>query len=261
MQVSAVNEQSVLREWKRTKAFCIAAVVAVLIATLWPFNPFPRNGVAWLQRTGGLKLEGTGLVISSEPLKPAETQATESYSLELMLRPASTQFKSTILAFYTPTRPRQLLVRQYRDSLQVTHDAAIESDSTNTIKFDVDHFFRPRRLVLVTISSGSNRTAVYLDGQLADFFSRYKISRSELSGQIILGTSAVNYAPWEGELRGLAIYSKELTPADALRHYQQWTDGSVPPDLDRVIARYPFAEGSGREVRNQVAAGPSWRYQ
>jgi hypothetical protein len=256
MQVPSMNEQSVLQERKRTKAICIAAVVAVLIATLWPFNPFPRNGVAWLRPTGGLKFEGAGLVMSSEPLKPPETQTTESYSLELMLWPASTQLKSTMLAFYTPTRPRQLLVRQYKDSLQVTHDAAIESDSTNTIKFEVEHFFRPRRLVLVTISSGSNGTAVYLDGQPADFFSRFKISRSELSGQIILGTAAVNYAPWEGELRGLAIYSKELTPEDALRHFQQWADRSVPPDLDHVIARYFFAEGSGREVRNQVAARP-----
>lgn len=252
-----MNEQfAVLGERKRTKAFCVVAVVAVLIATLWPFNPFPRNGVTWLQGISGLKFERAGLAVSNGPLKPL-TQGTESYTLELLLRPASTKSAYTILAFYTPTRPAQLLVRQWTDGLLVTHDAAVERDRTKTIKFDVDHVFRPGRLVLVTISSGPNRTAVYLDGQPADSFPRFKISQSELSGEIVLGTSPVTYQPWQGELRGLAIYSKELTRADALRHYKEWTDPSGPPDLDGALARYTFAEVAGREVRNEVASGPN----
>src|ERR1019366_2494153 len=131
--------------------------VAVLIATLWPFSPFPWNGVLWLHGTTGLKFEKAGLVVSTGPLRPSDGEA-ESYSLELLLRPASTKSAYTILAFYTPTRPRQLLVRQWRDGLLVTHDAAVENDNTRTIKFDVDHVFRRGRLVLVTISSGPNRT-------------------------------------------------------------------------------------------------------
>jgi hypothetical protein len=41
------------------------------------------------------------------------------------------------------------------------------------------------------------------------------------------------------------------------RHYRQWTDPSGPPDLDAAIARYPFVEEAGREVRDEV---PSRRY-
>ncbi len=241
---------------KRTKALCIVAVVAVLIATLWPFNASPRNGVIWLHGTAGLKFEKAGLVLSRGPLRPADAEA-ESYSLELLLQPASTKSLYTILAFYTPTRPRQLLVRQWTDGLLVTHDASVENDKTRTIKFDVDHVFRRGRLVLVTISSGPNGTTVYLDGQPAESFSRFKISRSELSAEIVLGTSPVTYQPWPGELRGLAIYSKELTPADALRHYKEWTDPGGQPDLDGAIARYAFAEAAGREVRNEVISGPN----
>jgi len=252
-----VNEQfAALEERKRTKALCVVAVVAVLVATLWPFNAFPRNGVTWLHGTTGLKFEKAGLVVSREPLRPADTEA-ESCSLELLLRPASTRSVYTILAFYTPTRPRQLLVRQWRDGLLVTHDAAVENDKTRTIKFDVDHVFRRGRLVLVTISSGPTGTTVYLDGQPAESFSRFKISRSELSTEIVLGTSPVTYQPWPGELSGLAIYSKELIPADVLRHYKEWTDPSEHPDLDSAIARYPFAEATGREVRNEVISGPN----
>jgi len=252
-----VTEQfAALGERKRTKAFCVVAVVAVLIATLWPFNPFPRNGVTWLQGTSGLKFEKAGLVVSNEPLRPAETPGAESHTLELLLQPASTKWVYTILAFDTPTRPRQLLVRQWTDGLLVTHDEAVEHDGTKTIKFDVDHVFRPGRLVLVTISSGPNGTTVYLDGQAAQSFPGFRISRSDLSGQIVLGTSPMTYHPWPGQLRGLAIYSKELTPADVLRHYKEWTESCRPPDLDGAIAHYAFGEGAGHEVRNEVASGP-----
>ena len=253
-----MNEQfEALGERKRTKALCVVTVVAVLIATLWPLNPFPRNGVTWLQGASGLRFENAGLVVSNAPLRPAETQ-TGSYSLELLLRPASTESMHTILAFYVPARPRQFMVRQWTDGLLVTHDASVDSDRTKTIKFDVDHVFRPGKLVLVTISSGEDGTTVYLDGQLAQSFASFKMSRSELSGEIVLGTSPTTYHPWAGELRGLALYSKAMTPADAFRHYEQWTVPSGgPPDLDGAMARYAFADASGREVHNEVTSGPN----
>jgi hypothetical protein len=83
------------------------------------------------------------------------------------------------------------------------------------------------------------------------------ISQSDLGGQIVMGTSAVDYDTWRGELRGLAIYSKELTPAEVLRHYRGWTDGRGvdPPDLDGAIARYAFTEGAGRDIY-AVVSGP-----
>jgi VanZ family protein len=242
-------------ERRRTKLLCIAAVIAILIATLWPFNPFVQNGVTWLQGTRGLKFENAGLVISNAPLKPPETHSMHSYSLELLVRPASWK-SGTILGFYNASRPKQLLLVQYGEDLLVTHDEAIQSDITRTSKFDVDHAFRPGKLVLMTISSGSNGTAVYLDGKPADSFPEFRISRGELSGEIILGTSPTTSEPWAGEFRGLAIYSKELTPLQALLHYKEWIDPSGPPDLDGAIARYPFAEAAGQQVRDEVPSGP-----
>jgi len=153
-------------------------------------------------------------------------------------------------------RVQQFMVRRYRDGLLVTHDARVESDRTRTIKFDVDHVFRPGRLVLVTISSGPKGTTVYLDGQAVQSFAHFRISRSELAGELVLGTAPATYAPWLGEVHGLAIYAEQLTPAEALRHYQQWTDASTSSDLDGAVARYTFAEGAGHEVRNQIPSGP-----
>jgi hypothetical protein len=255
--VAPLNEKSgAPGELKRTKALFIAAVIAVLIATLWPCDPFPRNGVTWLHGIRGLKFEFPGLVVSKEYLKPGETQATESYSLELLVRPANRQ-PGTILAFYNDARPTQLVIGQDGERLLVTHDTGIQSDRTKTIQFHAEHVFRTGRLVLVTISSGPSGTAVYLDGRAADSFPLFKFSRTELSGQIVLGTSPSIYEAWAGELRGFAIYSKELTVRDALQHYREWMDPSAPHDIDGAIARYAFAEAAGREIRDDVPSGPN----
>jgi VanZ family protein len=77
-------------------------------------------------------------------------------------------------------------------------------------------------------------------------------------GEIILGNSPVTYHPWQGEIHGLAIYSKEVTAEQALAHYQSWAirDG-YPADLDAAMARYTFTEASGREIHDDVAKGPT----
>jgi len=150
-------------------------------------------------------------------------------------------------------------VRQYRDGLLVTNDARIENDKTRRTKFDVDHIFHAGQLVFVAVSSGRNGTSVYVDGQLVESFPRFEISSTELFGEIVLGTSSVSYYPWRGEMKGLAIYAKQLTPQEASLHYRNWTELNrrLRADLDTAIARYLFAETTGNEIHNEVVSEPN----
>lgn len=242
---------------KKAGAFSAAAVVVVLLATLWPFNPHPRNGVTWLQGTKGLKIERVGLVVSSGALRiPDQAQ---SFTLELLVRPANIQSSSTILAFCSSSCSRQLEFLQWKNGLLVTHDANVESDPTGTVRFYVGRLFSPGKLVFVAVASGPNGTTLYVDGQPARVFPRFKISRSDLSGEVVIGTSPVAYHPWSGELGGLAIYAKQLTPQDVLQHYQGWTNVNSHPSsfVDAAVARYSFTETAGAEVHNEVVSEPS----
>lgn len=246
---------------KRAKTLCVAAILAVLTATLWPFNPIPRNQVAWISGGQGLRFQRPGLVLSKGYLS-ASSFAGESYSLELFIRPASVRSAYTILGLYVPGRRRQFLVRQFKDGLLITHDASVERDPTRTKKFDVDHVFQRGSLVLVTISFGPTGTTVYVNGRSEGSFPKFRILRNELAGQVVIGTSPVIDQPWAGELHGLAIYSKELAAAEALQHYNQWSDaGRNPISLDsamnNAIVRYAFREGAGREVREETSNGPA----
>jgi VanZ family protein len=247
-----------MRQEKRLGILCGMVILAVLISTLWPFNFFPPNRVRWLPEGNGIRFGGDGVVVSKTPLRAEGAEPKNSCSLELLLRPASIAGSSTILSFYAPNNPKQFLVRQWTDGLLVTHDFVDAQDTAKRAKFDVDHAFQEGKLLLLTMTSGPKGTAVYLNGSRAQVFSSFTISQSELSGQIVLGTSAVLYQPWPGEVRGLAIYSKELTAAQVSRHYGNWIGGrgGDPPDLDGAIARYAFTEGAGRDIHNAIASGP-----
>jgi VanZ family protein len=228
----------------------------ILCATLFPFNPFPRNRVFWLPDGHGLRVRWGGLVVSDRPLDMGPLDANDSCALELLVRPATVGFSSTILAFYVPGRNHQFEVRQWTDGLLLTHNAFVEHDSTHTVKIDVDHVFNARRLVLVTISSGLGGTNVYVDGLPAGYFPRFKISRGDLAGDLILGTSLAGEG-WPGELHGLAIYAKPLSAPDTLQHYKGWMDSNQSPDLEDAVARYTFTEAAGSEVHNEVPSEPA----
>jgi VanZ like family/Concanavalin A-like lectin/glucanases superfamily len=203
-----------------------------------------------------VRFSGQGLLLSKRLLTAQGNTSDKSCSLELLLRPQSINGAYTILSFYVPNKPKQFLVRQWTDGLVVTHDAA---NGPNRAEFDMDHIFQPGKLLLLTITSGRNGTDVYLNGSWAHTFSTFRVSPNELSGEIVIGGSPVEYEPWIGELHGLAVYSKELTAADVARHYASWISGieNASSDFGGAIARYTFSESAGNEIRNEVAPGPS----
>lgn len=82
MQYAASERSHLFRGARKAHALFAVAVAAMLLATLWPFNPRPRNAVTWLQEGNGLKFERAGMVISSGPRRfPDHVQ---SFTLEML---------------------------------------------------------------------------------------------------------------------------------------------------------------------------------
>lgn len=258
------DKLSALPEKKRIGILCVIAIFAVLFATLWPFNPWPANQVAWLPDSDGLRFGRDGVVVSKTPLDlPQEMPAGQSCSIELLLRPANFERSDIILSFYLPQNSTHLLILQWQDLLMVTHDSKDAQGQLRHTVIGARHAFQIGKLVLVTITSGPNGTVLYLNATSVQSSNRFTISLNELAGQLILGTTPVEHRQWTGEIRGLAIYAKQLTPAEVLSHYAAWTapdpfnHGPLnPPETGAAIARYAFSERSGREVHSAVSAGP-----
>src|ERR1017187_10506320 len=160
-----------MRLEKRLGILCGIAIIAVLIATLWPFTFFLPNRVSWLSEINGIQFGGDGLVVSKAFLRAAGTESRKSCTLEVLLRPAGIKSVHTIMSFYVPNNPRQFLVRQWTDGLLVSHDIVDAEHKVKTAKFEVDHAFQTGKLLLLTMMSGPNGTVVYMNSARTHVFS------------------------------------------------------------------------------------------
>jgi len=233
----------------------LLVTLGILVCTLWPFNPFPRNKVSWLKESNGIRFGWAGVVLSSAALAPGDSSLNQPASLEIWITPSETGYVYTIVDFYTPEDPFRFRLRQYHDGLILSRTARRVDDKFRRIKVDLDHGLQPGKLTLITITSSEDGTLIYLDGELREIYPNFRFTSGDLSGRIVLGTAPVDSEPWIGEIHGMAVYSTALSAGEVQADYQWWTRGAPTPisDLDSCMARYTFGERNGREIHNQVS--------
>jgi len=226
---------------------CVAVLCVILTLGLSPFHS-PRNEVTWLRNRSGLLFGRNGTVISSGAFKPTSEEGGTSGSVEVWLRPLHIWDACTFLAFCTPGNPHQFSLRQYEAGLEL--QAGIPS-------LYVKNAFRRSGRVFVTITSGVHGTAVYIDGLLARTAPQFRLSPEAMTGRLVLGDSPGQPDSWSGQFLGLAIYHRELTGSQVLRHYQTWTQGKRPEisEDERNIALYLFDERIGNVVHDRAGSG------
>lgn len=235
---------------------CVAVLCGILVAGLWPFHS-PKNQVTWLGTENGLRFADAGTVVSTGEFRLA-TPEESSCSIEVWAEPALQHDSNTLLAFYTPQNPVQLALRQSDTDLLLERDKGRGGHRIRTAVFYIDDVFRSMRPVFITVSSGTQGTAVYVNGVWAKAAARFRITSGDCTGRLIVATSPIGNDDWTGQLRGLAIYHRELTPPEVVRHYETWT-GKGRPDLteeERCAALYLFQEHGGNRIHSQVGPGP-----
>ncbi|HWO28470.1 MAG TPA: VanZ family protein, partial [Candidatus Acidoferrum sp.] len=177
-----------------------------------------------------------------------------------MLRPDRTDTGGTLLAFYSPeNRVVALSLHQSLDDLLLRRVAVYQQRRVKT-KWYVEHVFTANKEVFVTITSSSKGTAVYVNGRLTRKSLRFGLSSNDLTGRLVVGNNPAADTGWQGQLRGLAIYNRELTPAEVLQHYGDWTMNRKDEIKKEVpVALYLCNEGIGNVVRSQMDSGSDLR--
>jgi hypothetical protein len=233
---------------------CLAILGGILVAGLWPFNPLPPNQVKWLDGENGIEFRPDGIIFTEQPISMPPSRP-EQVSLELWLQPAIDD-TAPILCIYKRQRHERFRLLQYGDTLLLQ----IERGPDFTA-LEVEHVLHPRQNTFVTITSDPQRTAVYINGMLAKASSHFIMTPDNLSGRLVAGSQPFDYDSWGGQLRALAIYSRELTAGQALAHYQSWPSVNTPRDasldLHGAIALYRFDEHQGKLVHNAAAPRPN----
>ena len=233
-------------------ALCVVVLCIILSLGLWPFHD-PPNQVRWMQSSDGIEFGRYGTVLGSGELAGSQT---EGDSIEIWVQPDHWLGSATLLALYQPQKSVLFTLNQSLTDLELQ----IESGSSKT-HFYVGEALAPalqqKKAVFITVTSGQAGTSVYRDGVLIMTAPRFSIPPEAFAGRPILGDRPGQPDSFRGQIRGLAIYDRELNAAQVLRHYRSWTGNGAPeiaPE-ERNIALYLFNEETGRVIHNHVSGG------
>lgn len=234
---------------------CLCLLAGILTFGLWPFTPWPHNDVSWIENQNGLAFGDYATILSSAPLR-VDGPPDGPCSVELWLQPGVIDDSNTMLAFQTPETPRLFRIQQNVDSLILSRHVVGPDHAASDKVIYIQGVFRQIAPLLITVTSGAQGAAVYLNGTLTRSSADFGLTRHDLNGGIVVGTSPVVSDSWSGVLRGIGIYNRELTVDQVRRDYEEWTRSGQPGDLEakKAVAIYPFTERSGKVVHSHVSS-------
>jgi len=239
---------------------CIVILLVFIVAGFWPFNFFPKNKVEWLPDRDGVRFYGQSMIVDTDLNRkgPASLFHSRSITLELRLRPLlETSNAPNILTLYDGKTPDIFAVKQWRAHLVIrsrTDDPAAGKRGKPYQEMGLHNALLKDQDAFITITSGAEGSAIYLNGRLARTYPRHRLPAGDMQGNVrlILGNSPTGESYWNGNLMGLAIYNRTLTPDEAFRDYQSWlqNDSFSIKQASGLIGLYPFYEKKGEMIHN-----------
>jgi VanZ family protein len=238
------------------KILAAAGICVLLVMTLMPFNPWPQNEVSWLHDEDGLRLCKQGTIFSVAQFPNEAGAENKPFSLEFWMVPWRNEGSTVMFAFYVRENPEQFVVWQNGLDVAVTH-ATRQREENNRHPLVAGEVIAQDKRSLVTVTAGPRETTLYVNGQAQSSSQAFGLSRKNLTGEFVIGTSPVESEPWCGVLRGIAIYKNELTAQEVAGHYQAWLLNRLGDTIDKqsIIALYLFRERSGSLVRDEIQPG------
>ncbi len=245
-------------------AICLAILFIILVAGLWPFNFLAGNKVAWLPDQDGVQFYGQGIIVglelrnSKQKLLSPDKSITLEIRLRALLIPGNLPH---ILTLYDGRTPDIFFVGQWKSHLIIRSrtdnptmrkkgKAYGEIGLTNALPKDQDCF--------LTITSGAEGTAIYLDGKFMRFYANHHMlaGLTENPVRLVLGNSPTGESYWNGNFIGLAIYNRVLSSDQVFKDYEAWA-GTAPLRIsadDGCLGIYLFNERKGTKVHNEINA-------
>jgi VanZ family protein len=237
---------------------CLTILVIILIAGLWPFNFFPENKVVWLQDKNGVYFSGQGMILSTDPLNDPQQVLLnkKSITIEILIHPTEEPQNgiNRILSVYDGEDSeitflgqwKRHLISQSRIKKSVGHILHSEIGANDALGKDRNYY--------LSITSGTEGIAIYVNGQLAQIYPHHRLLGSITSKKIIfiVGNSPVGKNSLKGRIMRLAIYNRTFTAEQIAKHYQFYLENNftTQPEKEGCIGLYLFNEKQGAAVQD-----------
>lgn len=237
---------------------CFTILVIILMAALWPFNFFPKNEVTWLPDKNGVYFSGQGMILSLDSLNDPQQLLLnkKSITIEILIRPTEEPPNSInrILSIYDGEGSEITFLGQWKKHLII--QSRIKRPVGNILhrEIGVADALGKDQDYLFSLTSGTEGTTIYINGQLAQTYPHHRMLDSITSKKIgfILGNSPVGKNSWKGRIMGLAIYNRTFTAAQVFKHYQSYLENNftMRPEKEGCIGLYLFNEKQGAVIRD-----------
>ena len=237
---------------------CAAMLCCTLLVGLWPFSPHPKNQVAWLESGNGLRFGHHGTILSADAFKPTDLEGGAPCSLEIWFKPGLINVSNTMLAFYSPEKLVSFSLHQSTDDLVFQRQNGSRQGRVSEVHILVEDVLHQGTAAFITLTAGAQGTAIYVDGAPVNSYSYFGPSSRDFAGQLVVGDSPVESDSWSGDLRGLAIYDRELTSTEVIEHFNSWTKNGRPAisEKEGPAALYLFDERAGSVIHNRAGSAP-----
>ena len=234
----------------------LAVVVIILIAGLWPFNPFPHNDVSWLSGENGLQFGLHGIVWTDTALPIQGAGSGNGCTLELWLVPESGDDNNTFLAIDTPEQAERFRMAQYGDEVLFQREILRKGHAARVAEIEVPHVFHADQPLYLAIAGDESGTTAYVDGRIAGKSTRFGMTRADLDGRIYFGTATTRFATWQGKLKGIRISGRKLDEREIQANSVAGIAARGAPSIPREIGAYWFREGLGSAARADLPESP-----
>jgi hypothetical protein len=214
--------------------------------------------VAWLQDKNGVYFSGQSMILSPVPLNDPQQSLLnkKSITIEIMIHPTeeSPNYINRILSVYDGEDSEITFLGQWKKHLII--QSRIKRPVGNILYSEIgaDDALGKDQDYLLSITSGTEGTAIYINGQLVQTYPHHRLLGNMTSKKIgfILGNSPVGKNSWEGRIMGLAIYNRTFTAEQIVKHYQLYLENnfSTLPEKEGSIGLYLFNERQGTVVRD-----------
>jgi len=246
------------------KIFLICITLILLSSILFfGFQPFafnPANNVSHLRNSNGISMHDSVLIYEPDEEKDGGLLSHHSsITIETAVIPFQEKQArlSAILCFYDDREPELLMVAKWKSELILRRRIKRSHGSYAYHEICIPNAFIINKTSFITILTCTAGTTIYIDGKKAGVFPRYileSLSDNNLKTRIMLGNDPQLKIPWNGEIRGLAIYESVLTDDGVSNHVQRWVeqDFASLSKESGIIALYPMNEKSGSYLYNMI---------
>ena len=225
-------------------------LAAMLFAGLYPFNFIQPNLVQWLSNEPGLYFDGAGIAFTE---KTATISLKNAVSVEILVkerRDSNNSGVREIFSLYDGAVSPSLLVGRWGGRIFIYSRFEKNKGDRWYRIFRTQRRFTRGQDHLITVTFNEVEKAIFMDGRLENKKNVVLKSQSDIafSGRFMLGNSPILKNGWNGEIKGLALYNRILSPEEIAMHSRAVFEKGMRALVGTpgCLALYPFDEGKGK---------------